>query len=264
VLIENNKFNSTLIKEIIRSLLLCGQVKSTCEILERIPLDFTGISSVWENFVEFCCSQDHIKILRELIDKLSMRVLPKNNGEITFIYNAFLATMLNSKFTLPCIKLTLEDVARYKIKIKGSVVKELLIKVIEDNPDPRSFIHKILILRYTIDVYTYSAMISRLVQLKKTCEVMTLVDLILNDNGFGFTWSDLNLNTNDLKYIVQYQNLAIKVLKEGWKKNLDSTDKMHIQSETMSIIDQLSLEDFEPLQNEDFEFLNSISSSDNL
>jgi len=170
---------------------------------------------------------------------------------------------MSSKYTLLTIKMTTEDVARYRLKIKGSIVKDALVKMIEENPDPRSFVHKILIFRYNIDAYTYGNMVSRLIQLDKKCEALTLVDLVLGENGFGFSFNDLNLNPNDLKYIVKYQSISIQILKEEMKKGIsqqsqDRLEKPPTQSDTMSIVDQLSLDDFEPMKNEDFEFLDSL------
>jgi len=262
VLIANNKWNSQSMKEIVRNLLIYGQQKSVCEILEKLSLDVTGVHYIWENFLEFCCNKDLVKMFRELMERICSRVLPHNISEITAIYNLFLERMMNSNFTLPTIKMTMEDVARFRLKIKGSIVKDGLVRIIEENPDPRSFVHKILIFRYNIDAYTYAHMISRLVTLDKKVEVLTLVDLIMGENVFLFSWSDLNLNPNDLKYVVKYQSLSIKLLKEEWRKGLDSPNKLErqpVQSDTMSIIDQLSMDDFEPLQNEDFEFLDSLT-----
>jgi len=262
LLLKTNKWNAMYIREVARNLLIYGQIKLVCEILESLTLDVPGVNYVWDNFIEYCCNKDHVKICRELIDKIASRILPKHTVEVTNIYNVFLEKMMGSKFTLPTIKTTMEDVARLRLKIKGSIVKDGLVKIIEENPDPRAFVHKILIFRYNIDAYTYGNMITRLVQLNKKCEVLTLVDLVLGENGFGFSFNELNLNPNDLKYIVKYQSISIKIMKDEWKKGdfLSPTKLAQppCQSETMSILDQLSLEDFEPLKKEDFEFLESL------
>jgi hypothetical protein len=267
LLILTNKWNAMYIKEIVRNLLLHGQVKSVCEILERLPLDAPGVNYVWENFTEYCSNKDHVKLLRELIDRIASKTLPKHTVEVTALYNCFLERMMGSKYTLPVVKMTMEDVARFRLKIKGSIVKDALLKTIEEKPDPRTFVHKILIFRYIIDAYIYGNMLTRLIQLDKKCETLTLVDLVMGDNGFGFTFNDLNLQPGDLKYIIKYQAISIKILKDDYRQasaeRSPSPDRIPnikppTQSETMSIIDQLSLDDFEPLKNEDFEFLDSL------
>jgi len=172
--------------------------------LEKLPLDVAGVNYVWDSFIEYCCNKDQVRLCREILDKVGRKILPKNNVEVTNVYNVFLEKMMSSKYTLQTIKLTMEDVARFKLKVKGSLIKDALVKMIEENPDPKTFVHKILIFRYNLDAYTYSHMISKLVALDKKCEVLTLIDLILGENGFSFNLSDMNLSPNDLKYVVKY------------------------------------------------------------
>jgi len=145
---------------------------------------------------------------------------------------------------------TIEDTISFKLQIKPSVLKDSLLKLLDEKIHQKDFYLKVDLLKFNLGCREFSALLARLIQLKRKVEVMALVDMIVNENNFTFKLEDLNLSSQDMKYILAAQSLSIRYLLNEKEKSefMDDRSMISFKSDVTSILDRLTFE-----EDEDFE-----------
>lgn len=227
-------------RDLNKLLLGYGQVDYAFEILQSMPLDIAGNIYVWEDFIIYCCEEDRYSLLREFFKLHFAKVLPNYSQDVENIYSALLTQICKSKGVKEVLCGIFDDFSEFKLKIKGSLLRDALLKLLDERVDQRTFYQKVTYVKYNLDAWAYGSLITRLLQLRRKIEVLALVDMVINDPGFKFKFSDMNLTNTDMKQIIAAQNLSMKCLMEENDKLSEQKDDSKSEA---SIIDKLSFEE---------------------
>jgi len=232
-------------KEILKNYLFYDQSEYAFKFLELLPLEYSSTLYVWEDYLQYCGNKDKVKEARVLMKSFFTQILPQNKNEAGTIYSTFLANLCKRDAIKETLLATIDDIVEFKLTVKPSVLKDSLLKLLDEKVDQKDFYMKVDLVKFNLEGREFAALLNRLIQLKRKVEVLALVDMIVSESKFTFTLADLSLSNQDMKYILAAQSKSIRYLldeKEKYEAELDE------KSDATSILDRLTFDgddDFE-------------------